>query len=872
SGKEKINVALHAQSNYAIHGWVAGSEVTTSGLRRAFETLGCVRTCEVFAPFSYSGLSSRKWNLVVIEGFTGSVPAFIHEVRAGNANAVVLFYCLDTYPSLSVVGNLDVDAFLTNSRLLLPLMKKASGFIAPASSLIHLAADPGVMLEVPFRPEYGHNVVYLGQFEDTKHRLAETLKEVAPYGLAIYGNGWDSVGAEDLLPFWRGILPLKDIASLYSSAKVVLSTTETLQRGLGMVNNRVFEALACGCAVLSDAFPEMEETFGDHILYYRHPGDAARAVEYLLGNDTARTELGSRGRKLVLSKHTYASRVQSILSTMGDVLSSRAREASDAGADAGGGGAGGPRGREPRSGGAGGSRAGIVAAVAEVEVPGAAPRAHHERTRRFGSGADLDAVVPARSLESCTTPGTAATFLGREEEDESQSDGYPAAALSSSGRLQVEERRSGGCLGSGGASQSPSAEATPKSGNKQQHLRVTALVEPAGDVDGAPDEARGACDRVLEGPAVPFLPPSQASSSKPFAGCTRPNAPTILVVYRSGCPMPVRLRRDLESGVDRTAGGARMGFVGVSEAARGAGEGSEEEEVWRLKSLETGLSRLLAAANAGADTPALKLLGDEAASEAAGFMEWCCSVGMVVVYAKVGDPLEKYFLHPLAEETAHRVVRTAFFVACSGGGHADSTDGCGTIPGRSLDSTVDRRRTDRYDWVQQFSDPSETKSISGGTPSRLFTSSKRSCGGGRAQHRKLRRRSEPYILRMSRQAAIYLKKPRDGTLLAVRQRRGEGVGDWAEVDLVVEVECPFFRAPDDGMWCVLLDGVEVGCRGDHDPQEATIAGSRHSLAITVQVTHLAVPRRATVHAVLKGGRLERVRAMRQSAPVSVSLW
>lgn len=41
----------------------------------------CFHRClQVFAPFSYDGLSKRKWDLVVVEGFTGTVPAFIHEV------------------------------------------------------------------------------------------------------------------------------------------------------------------------------------------------------------------------------------------------------------------------------------------------------------------------------------------------------------------------------------------------------------------------------------------------------------------------------------------------------------------------------------------------------------------------------------------------------------------------------------------------------------------------------------------------------------------------------------------------------------------------------------------------------------------------
>lgn len=51
--------------------------------------------------------------------------------------------------------------------------------IAPASSLVQLAADPAVMREKPFHPDYDrgdHNVVYLGQYKHTKHRLLEARK------------------------------------------------------------------------------------------------------------------------------------------------------------------------------------------------------------------------------------------------------------------------------------------------------------------------------------------------------------------------------------------------------------------------------------------------------------------------------------------------------------------------------------------------------------------------------------------------------------------------------------------------------------------------------------------------------------------------
>lgn len=53
--------------------------------------------------------------------------------------------------------------------------------------------------------------------------------EVAPLGLSIYGNGRDNV--VELLPFWRGVLPVGDVASLYASAKV---SSECLLGGISV--------------------------------------------------------------------------------------------------------------------------------------------------------------------------------------------------------------------------------------------------------------------------------------------------------------------------------------------------------------------------------------------------------------------------------------------------------------------------------------------------------------------------------------------------------------------------------------------------------------------------------------------------------------
>jgi hypothetical protein len=86
---------------------------------------------------------------------------------------------------------------------------------------------------------------------------------------------WDLAQA-DLGDSVKGTLPPQDIADLYSSAKLVIGTTDIAQRQLGMINNRVFEALSCGAVLITDCFPALKETFGSHVLCAANASDVAR--------------------------------------------------------------------------------------------------------------------------------------------------------------------------------------------------------------------------------------------------------------------------------------------------------------------------------------------------------------------------------------------------------------------------------------------------------------------------------------------------------------------------------------------------------------------------------------------------------------------
>ena len=61
-----------------------------------------------------------------------------------------------------------------------------------------------------------------------------------------------------LKEIWTGPLPRKELAAAYASADVVLASTIESQREMGMINNRIFEALSCGAVVISEPSPEIK--------------------------------------------------------------------------------------------------------------------------------------------------------------------------------------------------------------------------------------------------------------------------------------------------------------------------------------------------------------------------------------------------------------------------------------------------------------------------------------------------------------------------------------------------------------------------------------------------------------------------------------
>lgn len=137
--------------------------------------------------------------------------------------------------------------------------------------------------------------------------LAELSRRYSQIKLVIAGSAIDADYTSQLLdavaanPFssWVGEVAYYDMASLYSSAQVVLNTS--LSEG-GMANS-ILEGMAYGRPVLVSDVPGNRSLVTDSVngFMYADEADFLRKAEKLLTDKNLRSLMGSNGRKYVAS-------------------------------------------------------------------------------------------------------------------------------------------------------------------------------------------------------------------------------------------------------------------------------------------------------------------------------------------------------------------------------------------------------------------------------------------------------------------------------------------------------------------------------------------------------------------------------------------
>lgn len=103
----------------------------------------------------------------------------------------------------------------------------------------------------------------------------------------------------------------EETALVYSASKIVFNCSVR-----GDLNMRVFEAMACGRLLLTDAIANgLGEIFKNrkHLLIYQNEKELLSLADYYLSHDNERETIAACGSELVRAEHTYDFRMDKVL-------------------------------------------------------------------------------------------------------------------------------------------------------------------------------------------------------------------------------------------------------------------------------------------------------------------------------------------------------------------------------------------------------------------------------------------------------------------------------------------------------------------------------------------------------------------------------
>jgi hypothetical protein len=214
---------------------------------------------------------------------------------------VVYWWLSNLYYDEATIARAPFDGIATNAAAATERLR-AQGI---AAWTIELAASED-FASAPPRREYTSMATYLGTYpHKDQAQLDALLTPATAVDFAIWGRGWER---SSFRQWYRGILPLLDVGALYRSVRVVLAMTEERQRRMGMINNRIFEAIISGAVVISDPHPVLGSHELGRFVHFASTADEVRETLQRTERDPELRALAEEGQRCALARHTYRDR------------------------------------------------------------------------------------------------------------------------------------------------------------------------------------------------------------------------------------------------------------------------------------------------------------------------------------------------------------------------------------------------------------------------------------------------------------------------------------------------------------------------------------------------------------------------------------
>jgi spore maturation protein CgeB len=257
-----------------------------------------------------------------------------------------VFYDLDTPVTLAHVSRGDRVAYIGPNGLAdFDLVLSYTGGIALDALRDRLGArravplyghvDPDLHRRVPQLTHYQADLSYLGTYSADRQAMLEALlmqpARRRPQQRFLIGGAQypQEFPWSDNIFFVRHLPPCEHPA-FFSSSRLTLNVTRRPMADMGWCpSGRLFEAAACGTAVLSDVWEGLDAFFepGEEILLARDSNDAVAALDL---DDAEVRRIGNAARERTFAEHTSERRASELILALEQARSAVTQRAPEA--------------------------------------------------------------------------------------------------------------------------------------------------------------------------------------------------------------------------------------------------------------------------------------------------------------------------------------------------------------------------------------------------------------------------------------------------------------------------------------------------------------------------------------------------------------
>jgi hypothetical protein len=247
----------------------------------------------------------RGFDICIIAGWQDELRQTLATLRLSRPSVVVIFLELNAYSTFD--DGRDVDIVMFSSRVLLRAFwhqgNTPAAYLPPAGSLLLRLCHQGM--------KWGHRVVYVAAYSDSITDLyGHVLDEAAPYGLQIYGKGWEYT---KWARYHKGFLEAEEVQTVYCNSKVILFLSSEREVALDIVSTRLLNAMAVGGGVIVTNYIASLQDWSQIVLLSRYPGEASNLISRALSDEIWRSTVARQAQLAVALDHTWNHRAESLV-------------------------------------------------------------------------------------------------------------------------------------------------------------------------------------------------------------------------------------------------------------------------------------------------------------------------------------------------------------------------------------------------------------------------------------------------------------------------------------------------------------------------------------------------------------------------------